>query len=207
MTTPSLALPATLLDFAGASTRPARLSEAVLLLIDYQLEYTLGALALPGAAQALAEARHLLEAAREAGSAVIHVVHHGRPRGRLFDPLGPYAATAAEVRPKDGEAVVLKSLPNAFADTGLQQQVARTGRTELVVAGFMTHMCVSATVRAALELGLRSTVVANACATRDLPDPLGGGVSADQVHRTTLAALGDRFAIVVRDTGQLLAMA
>jgi hypothetical protein len=39
-------------------------------------------------------------------------------------------------------------------------------------------MCVSATVRSALDHGYASTVVAAACATRDLPDPLGGHRSA-----------------------------
>ena len=62
-------------------------------------------------------------------------------------------------------------------------------------------MCISATVRAALDRGYRTTVVASATATRDLPDPLGGIVPAGEVHRATLAALADRFAIVVRDTG------
>lgn len=63
----------------------------------------------------------------------------------------------------------------------------------------MTHMCVSTTARAALDLGYRSTVVASACATRDLPDALGGVVDAKTVHRAALAALGDRFAIIAPD--------
>jgi hypothetical protein len=47
-------------------------------------------------------------------------------------------------------------------------------------------------------------VVADATATRDLPDPLMcpeayGVQPADAVHRATLAALADRFAIVVRN--------
>jgi nicotinamidase-related amidase len=75
-------------------------------------------------------------------------------------------------------------------------------RKELIVAGFQTHMCVSSTVRAALDHGYRVTLVADACATRDLPDPLGGAaLSAEQLHRSTLAALHDRFATVVADVG------
>jgi nicotinamidase-related amidase len=71
------------------------------------------------------------------------------------------------------------------------------GRPQLILAGFMTHMCVSATAKAAVDLGHRVTVVANATATRDLPDPLGGTMAAEQVHRGALAGLADRFAIVV----------
>jgi nicotinamidase-related amidase len=60
-------------------------------------------------------------------------------------------------------------------------------------------MCVSATARSALDHGYSSTVVASACATRDLPDPVSGEVvPASELHRSCLAGLHDRFALVVR---------
>ena len=66
-------------------------------------------------------------------------------------------------------------------------------------------MCVSATARAALDQGFRTTVVAAATATRDLPNPLGA--RRRQLHTTiqqgTLAALSDRFSVVVQDTAAL----
>ncbi|HEY0328290.1 MAG TPA: isochorismatase family protein [Rhodopseudomonas sp.] len=196
--------PSTLLGFAGAPTQPASFAEAALVLIDYQAEYLTGSLKLPDGASALVEAQRLLAAARAAGAPVFHVVHHGRPGGRLFDPDGPYVAIAAPLAPLAGETVIAKPLPNSFAQTDLQAAIARSGRKQLIIAGFMTHLCVSATTRAALDLGYRSTVVAEACASRDLPDPLSGGVvAAGEVHRATLAALADRFAIVVRKTDQL----
>jgi nicotinamidase-related amidase len=58
-------------------------------------------------------------------------------------------------------------------------------------------MCVSATARATLDLGYETTIAADATATRALPDPLGGpAISAAEVHRTALAELADRFAVV-----------
>jgi nicotinamidase-related amidase len=66
--------------------------------------------------------------------------------------------------------------------------------------GAMTHMCVSSTLRVAAELGYSSCVVADACATRDLPLSGGDVVPAAQVHAANLAALGDRFARVVHAT-------
>jgi nicotinamidase-related amidase len=61
----------------------------------------------------------------------------------------------------------------------------------------MTHMCVEATARAALDHGFKTTVVAAATATRDLPDPLTGNtVPAAEVQRNALAALADRFATI-----------
>jgi nicotinamidase-related amidase len=62
-------------------------------------------------------------------------------------------------------------------------------------------MCVSATVRAALDLGYRTTVVADATATRDLPDLAGGVIDAAVVKRVALAELADRFAKVVSMLG------
>ncbi|MFN3688700.1 cysteine hydrolase family protein [Salinarimonas sp.] len=195
--------PRTLLSFAGAPTAPTALEEGCLVLIDMQEEYVSGALPLVGIAAAIAEAGRLLAAARAVGAPIFHVVHHGRAGGALFDPDTPRVRIVEELAPLEGETIVVKSLPNAFTRTGLADLVAATGRRELVIAGCMTHLCVSATARAALDLGLRSTIVADACATRDLPDPAGGIVDAATVHRAGLAALADRFAIVVGDTASL----
>ncbi|GAC1043123.1 hypothetical protein thsrh120_31270 [Rhizobium sp. No.120] len=65
-------------------------------------------------------------------------------------------------------------------------------------------MCVSTTTRAALDLGYRSTVVANATASRDLPLFDGTDViPAEIVRQTALAEFGDRFAIIVPDAAAL----
>jgi nicotinamidase-related amidase len=190
--------PKSLLQMAGASLEPSPWTKAALVVIDAQMEYVEGGLKLPGVGSALGEIGRVLALARREKAPVLHVVHHGRPGG-LFDPTGPMGQIAPAAAPQSGETTVAKALPNAFARPGLHEAIEATGRRELVVVGFMTHMCVSATVRAALDLGYRTTLVANAAATRDLPDPLGGVQPAEAVHRATLAALADRFAIVVRD--------
>ena len=192
-------VPTTLLDTAGASRLPSAWSDAVLVLVDHQSEYVDGKLPLTGMPEAVASCAELLTLARRHGSPVIHVVHHGKAGG-AFDPAGPHAAIIEGLTPVDGEQSVVKHLPNSFAGTDLADLLAATGRKELIVAGFQTHMCISATVRSALDHGYRVTLVAAACATRDLPDPLGGApLSAAELHRVTLAALNDRFATVVAD--------
>lgn len=185
----------TLLQMAGADLTPPKLSEAALVVIDAQREYVDGALPLPGVAPALERIAALLAAARKAGAPVVHVQHRGRPGG-LFDPEKPAFEIAAQAAPRDGEEVVGKGLPNGFAGTRLKDVLDATGRKRLVLAGFMTHMCVSSTARAALDLGYQTTVVADACATRDLPRPGGGTIAAADLHAAELAALADRFAIV-----------
>jgi len=197
-----MAEPKTLLELAGADLRPAKMSDAALVLVDYQNEYLSGALALPDAAQAIQRAVSLLTAARKAGAPIIHIAHKGRSGG-LFDRDAERGQIAAALAPQPGEAVIEKSLPNSFAGTDLHAVLTKTGRKNLVVAGFMTHMCVSSTARAALDLGYRVTIDASACATRDLPDGVGGRVTADLVHKVALVELSDRFAIIARSSEDL----
>lgn len=190
--------PKTLLQMAGADPAPAALSDSVLLLIDLQNEYRSGLLPLPGVDGAVHETAALLRRAREAGTPVIHVAHRGRAGG-AFDQAAEGGRIMREVAPQCAEPVIDKSLPNAFADTGLAAALGQTGRKQLIVGGFMTHLCVSSTVRAALDHGYRCTVVAACCATRDLPAPDGGIIDSATLHRAALAELADRFAVVAAD--------
>lgn len=191
-----MAEPKTLLQLAGAPLHPAPLAEAALVVIDAQGEYREGKLPLDGIGPAVARLEVLLATARRAGTVIIHVAHKGRA-GSLFDREGPGGAILPEVAPQPGETVVEKGLPNAFAGTALQDLLAAGGRKELILAGFQTHMCISSTARAALDLGYRVTIAADACATRALPDALGGGaIGGAEINRIALAELADRFAIV-----------
>ena len=187
--------PKTLLELAGADLAPARLDDACLVLIDLQNEYRDGPIALPDASAAIANAEPLLSAARTAGTPVFHIAHKGRAGG-LFDRDAARGQIVTDLTPATGEPVVEKGLPNAFAGTDLHTRIAATARNNIVLAGFMTHMCVSSTARAALDLGLRVTIAADACATRDLPDGRGGIVSARTLHDVSLVALSDRFAVI-----------
>ena len=188
----------TLLQMAGVTSAPAKLSAAIVVIIDAQNEYVTGRLPLTGIEPALARIADLLAAARAAGAPIVHVAQRGRAGG-LFDPETPNFKFADAAAPHEGEAVIEKPLPNSFAKTELAAKLAAVGRKSLVVAGFMTHMCVSATTRSALDHGYGVTLAADACATRDLPDPLGGpDLIAEQIHRIALAELADRFACIAR---------
>jgi len=196
--------PRRLLEIAGAPLNSSPTDKSALVLIDAQLEYVTGILPLKGMDAAIAEARRLLNVARRQGIPIFHIAHHARPGAPAFDPDGPGAAFIPDLAPAPGETTIVKSLPNSFARTNLHELIQATGRNELIIAGFATHMCVSATARAALDVGYRTTIVAGATATRDLPNPLGDGITpAEILFEGTLAALADRFAIVVRDVRAL----
>lgn len=196
--------PKTLLQMAGADLTPPSISDAALILIDCQREYVDGGLPLPGVDSALQEAAIVLENARAAGSPIIHIAHQGRPGG-AFDPDGPGGQIADHVAPQGGEPVIGKALPNAFAGTDLDSHLRALEVKNLIIVGFMTHMCVSSTARAALDLGYASTIIAEATATRDLPNPGGGVVEASALQAASLAALSDRFAVIAENAADLIA--
>lgn len=193
----------TLLQLSGADLKPAKIRDACLILIDLQNEYLAGPIAVSGAEEAINKAATLLRSARSNGTPIFHVAHRGKPGG-LFDRRSERGQFVAALAPLPEEPIVEKTLPNAFAGTDLNTQLSKTGRQNLLLAGFMTHMCVSSTARAALDLGYRVTIVAEACATRDLPDGFGGTVPASVIHDVALIELSDRFAVIAHNCDDVL---
>lgn len=191
-----MAEPFTLAQRAGKPAEPCRLSESALIMVDCQNTYTTGVMKLSGIEAAMAEASRVLAQARETGTPIIHIMHDSGP-GSPYDISSEIGQIHDSVAPQDSEAVVVKRFPSSFAQTELQAQLEAIGRRNLIMAGFMTHMCINSTARAGFSLGYRSTVVANATATRDLPAPGGGTVPAAQLHEASLAALADLFATIV----------
>ena len=192
----------TLRELASLPSRPSALAESTLVMIDCQHTYTQGVMELDGVAAALDQAAALLERARSAGIPIIHIQHSDGP-GSLYDVEGESGAIVAQVAPREGEPVVVKQYPNSFVQTDLDERLKALGASNLVLAGFMTHMCVNSTARGAFNLGYAPTVVAAATATRSLPDVYGKPLPANVIQDASLAAMSDLFAIVVADEAEL----
>ncbi|KQY03337.1 isochorismatase [Mycobacterium sp. Root135] len=188
----------TLRTLSELPSTPAPLAESTLVLIDCQNTYTQGVMELEGVQAALDEAAALLDRARSAGIPIIHVQHSDGP-GSLYDIEGESGAIVTRVAPRDGEAVVTKQYPNSFVETDFDDKLKAVNASNLVIAGFMTHMCVNSTARGAFNAGYAPTVVAAATATRSLPGVGGEPVTASTLQSASLAALSDLFAVVVRD--------
>lgn len=193
----------TLRALNGFDETPASLSDATLVLIDYQNTYTRGVMELFGWQAALDSAASLLRGARAAGAKVIHVVNDGG-EGTPYDIRAEIGAIHPSVAPIGGEPVVVKTVPNGFVDTGLGALVDEAGHRDLVIAGFMTHMCVAFTAQGAFLRGNRPTVVADACATRTLRSA-GTDLHACQIHHSALATISDLFGVVVPSAKALTA--
>ncbi|MFF4099309.1 isochorismatase family protein [Streptomyces sp. NPDC001903] len=186
----------TLRDVIGLPGTLPRLAESALIMVDFQNTYCSGVMALEGAERALAAGARLLAAARSAGAPVVHIVNDGG-EGTPYDIRAEIGAISAEVAPRDGEPVVVKQFPNAFHATELEKTLRELGAgPDLVIAGFMTHMCVTFTAQGAFNLGYRPTVVAEATATRTLRAPDGTPVPAATLQAASLATIADLFAPV-----------
>ncbi|MDR1994388.1 cysteine hydrolase family protein [Azonexus sp.] len=180
--------------------------KTALLLIDYQNEYCQGPLALPDEAAASTAACRLRGWAEGRGVTVIHVQHRVPAGSALFAAGSPGAEPLVGLEPGIGQTLIVKRLPSAFADTGLAEVLQRGAIDTLLIAGYLTHNCVDSTARDAFHRGYRVGIVADACATRDLPGADGATIPAAQVQAAVLAALGDRIAEIV-DTALLATMA
>ncbi|WP_313812737.1 cysteine hydrolase family protein [Glutamicibacter sp.] len=191
----------TLRELNGFDNTPASLQDSTLVLVDYQNTYTQGIMELEGWETALNAAEDLLARARVAGSNIIHIVNDGG-EGTPYDIKAEIGQIHPKVAPIDGEEVVVKGAPNAFVGTELGELINSAGNTHIVMAGFMTNMCVQFTAEGAFIAGKKPTVVADACATR----PLDSGVvpvSAQQLHDAALATIGDLYGVVAKTADEL----
>jgi nicotinamidase-related amidase len=187
--------PTTLRALSGLPSTPASLTESALIMIDCQNTYVRGVMALDGVMAALEQAAELLERARSAGIPIIHFQHDGG-EGSPYDVRAEVGQIVDQVAPREGEPVIIKHFPNCFVQTDLDDRLKALSARDLVLAGFMTHMCVNSTARGAFNLGYAATVVGGATATRALPGT-HEDVSAAVVQAASLAAIGDLFGIVV----------
>ena len=146
--------------------------------------------------QAAAEVAAKVQAKfRQDGHAVFNVQHVATSADASFFLPGTKGVEIHEsVAPKPGEPVVVKHFPNAFRETSLLGDLRAKGIDELVIVGMMTHMCIDTSVRAANDLGFKVTVIADACATKNLT--FGHTVAAADVQAAYLAALDGSFATV-----------
>lgn len=186
----------TLRELVGIGLVPAPLSESALIMIDCQNTYRKGVMQLTGVEEAILEAKKLLEKARALKIPVIHIQHDGG-EGSPYDINAEIGAISDEVAPLAGELVITKHYPNSFIATDLDQRLKALGIKNIVLAGFMTHMCINSTAHGGFNLGYIVTVVASATATRPLLAANGKVLSAQEVQDGAIASTRDLYAAVV----------
>jgi len=192
----------TLRQLNGFDPTPARLGQSTLVMVDFQNTYTQGVMELDGWRQAIDAAADLLARARKAGATVIHIVNDGGV-GTPYDIRAEIGQIHPQVAPIEGEDIVVKTAPNALIGTKLADLLQGAGHDDVIIIGFMTHMCVLFTAEGVFLQGKKPTVVAEACATRSLPcttmqgQNLPAEVTSGQLHNSALATIADLYGVVV----------
>jgi maleamate amidohydrolase len=138
----------------------------------------------------------LQRAARTAGIPVLHAAYVVDPadrKPRPFHPVmadgasafsdkeSPLSAVCAEVGPIGDEYLLLKSEASAFGSDELSPKLTALGVEWLFIAGVWTEACIDATVKDAIDLGLRVLLAKDAC---------GSGSIA--MHQTGILNLANR---------------
>ncbi|MDK1704139.1 cysteine hydrolase family protein [Serratia rubidaea] len=173
--------------------------KTALIVIDIQNEYYAGKgfrgkMVIPDGRAVLENSKKLVDFAHKHHMPVYFVRHVGAKGGPLFAEGSVYAEFHQELQPTAQDAVIAKATPSAFVATDLDAQLKKQGVTTLLVAGLMTHMCVSSTARDAVPLGYSVLIAGDATATRDLDDGVGGVVDHRVLQRAALAGVADVFA-------------
>ncbi|MGM0900584.1 MAG: cysteine hydrolase family protein [Bacillota bacterium] len=170
-----------------------------LIIVDIQNDYfPKGKMELSNPDKAAANAAKVLDWFRQNNKDHIFHVQHiaGSPEVGFFLPDTEGAEIHETVRPLENENIIVKNFPNSFLKTDLESKLRDKGVTKVVVVGMMTHMCIDATVRAAVDLGFETTLIEDACATLDLSYQ-EKKVPAEQVHYAFVGALKGMYANVI----------
>lgn len=139
----------------------------------------------------------VIEAARKNGDLVVHIQHVTLAENApFFVPDSEGVQLHPKARNLPGERVIVKHHMNPFRETNLQQVLEKSGIEKVVVVGNMSHMCIDAVTRHAVDLGYQTTVIHDACATHDL-EFNGVRVPATHVHAAFMAALRFGYAKLV----------
>lgn len=192
----------TLREITGMGFNSASLKDSALIMVDCQNTYRRGMMQLTNVEPAIKEAQKLLQLARDLKIPIMHI-QHDAGIGTPYDLTAEIGQISDEVAPKNGESVITKNYPNSFVATSLEGQLKALNIENVVIAGFMTHMCINSTARGAFNLGFKPTVVASACATRSLVGANGKTIDAQTMHDSALASIRDLFAVVADDVASL----
>ncbi|MGP9043494.1 cysteine hydrolase family protein [Cytobacillus kochii] len=170
-----------------------------LIIVDIQNDYfPNGKMELSNPVKAASNAAKVLKWFRQNNKDNIFHVQHiaSNPGLGFFLPNTEGVQLNETVLPLEHESIIIKHAPNSFFKTELERKLREKRVTKLVIVGMMTHMCIDATVRGAVELGFETTLIEDACATRGLSyqDKV---VPAEQVHFAFVSALNGMYANVI----------
>jgi maleamate amidohydrolase len=179
------------------------------IVVDYQLAFTRGALAGDFPEAELRSAARLCDAARTLGAPVIYTVcayEADLSDAGMFGVKCPGLVACTRgtdgcevdplVAPQAGDVVLQKQQPSAFFGTDVHDRLTAAGVDTVIVCGTTTSGCVRATVVDGMSLGYRVIVAVEAVADR-----------ASTPHHQALFDMGRKYADVISERDVLAALA
>ncbi|QGP91999.1 Maleamate amidohydrolase [Neomoorella glycerini] len=168
------------------------MGKTALLIIDMQNDFCLpGApFEVSGALKVAAKIKEALEACRKNGLPIVHVIRHYRPDGSDVEitryeaflnaggaliPGSKGAKIIEELKPIEGEYLIVKQRWSAFFQTELDILLKRLGVDQVVITGVQTPNCIRGTVWDANSLDYEVIVLTD-----------GTGAKTPEVHEANL---------------------
>jgi nicotinamidase-related amidase len=167
-----------------------------LIVVDAQNEFSPeGLRAVPGHAGYMERIQRRVQEAREQKRPIAWIRHYNRPNeSRAFVPNTWGSELSPGLGPQEGfgpEKLFEKDVFGAFSGTRLEEWLRSLGISEVLLAGFFTHMCISTSAREALVRGFEVVVDADATGTHAIAHPVLGQLTAAEVKKTALIHLSD----------------
>jgi len=182
---------------------PASTPQRALVVIDPQLEYFDGPLAIayPPISESLAKILHVIDVAESSGIPIVVVRHENPPGAAAFgehsvgSELHPDIVKRLAGLNSTPLRMVTKRFASVFDGTDLAQQLQNWGVDTVTLVGYMTNNCVIASAAAAAPLGLTAEVLSDATGAINIANDVGQA-SAQTVQETLLTLLNSNFAAV-----------
>ncbi|WP_289659060.1 isochorismatase family protein [Flavobacterium panacagri] len=136
-------------------------TKSALLLLDIQNDYFYkGKMEFQGSYEAASEAKKVLDIFRKKRRTIIHIQYIAVHKNASYFVSGTYGAEIyEEVRPLEGETVIVKNNPNSFIETSLYDFLKNNQIENLTIMGMMNNMANDPTVRTAKDLGFNVQLV------------------------------------------------
>lgn len=126
-------------SIVGIPPSTASTSDSTLIIIDAQNEYATGKLHVEGVETSRKVIASVLGKYRAAKAPIIHVTHNTPDGTPVFTPGTELAKEFDELTAKEGESIVKKQHPGSFTGTQLQEILEATGRSKVVITGYMVR--------------------------------------------------------------------
>ena len=174
-----------------------KLEKTALILVDIQNDYFPGGkMPLHETEKATKNARAILDYFRKNNLPLFHIQHIFKDtQAPFFTPDTEGVQIHQSVTPLESETVIQKHFPNSFLHTSLEAELKNLGIEHVIIVGMMSHMCIDATCRAAVDLGFSCTVLEDACTCPHLTLN-NKTIKAVDVHAVFMAALGSLYATI-----------